>query len=190
MIFIRIICEKYGAFFDLSSFLSDRSDDSNDFNSENTFPEEEPFRNVVSESVNKVVGLQISKKLTLDATSKVLNLMNSMPEANIKLPEDPRAIKSYSHQQINYKFFLKCTQCDELVEDKTNFLAIYQLGLVYRISLDQMENSLARIVNTLEIQSKTNLVELQYDMYSMSQQRICFGSIQDFRLWAYYRRVL
>lgn len=52
-----------------------------------------------------------------------------------------------------------------------------------------MENSLARIVNTLEIQSKTNLVELQYDMYSMSQQRICFGSIQDFRLWAYYRRV-
>lgn len=119
MIFIRIICEKYGAFFDLSSFLSDRSDDSNDFNSENTFPEEEPLRNVVSESVNKVVGLQISKKLTLDATSKVLNLMNSMPEANIKLPEDPRAIKSYSHQQINYKFFLKCTQCDELVEDKT-----------------------------------------------------------------------
>lgn len=73
---------------------------------------------IVSQKINRVVDLQIENKLTHQATSNIVKLLNQ-ENTKVKLPENKRAIKSQAYDDLQYEFFLKCEQCDEIIEHNT-----------------------------------------------------------------------
>lgn len=104
--------------FDLINFLD--SDSSEDL--EENLLERKSHKDFMSTTVNKVVDVQVKNHLSYEATSSVVKLMNNMPNSELKLPEDVKSIKSYSIQELDHKFFVKCEECDELVEHNTKCL--------------------------------------------------------------------
>lgn len=74
--------------------------------------------NIVSQKINRVVDLQIESKLTHQATSKIVKLLNQ-ENTEIKVPENKQAIKAHAYDDLEYNFFFKCEQCDEIVEHNT-----------------------------------------------------------------------
>lgn len=105
--------EEHSDDVEVLTFLNNMSDDSSE---EET--QQKP-QNIVSRLVNNALELQIKKRLTKQATSDIIKLMNNMPGAKIRLPHRTTSITAYSNKEIDYKFFLKCEQCDEFVEDNT-----------------------------------------------------------------------
>lgn len=84
--------------------------------SENMMEYRNSPRNIVHQRLEKVVDLQLNNKFSLKATSSVVKLMNTLPNSDLHLPESVKAIKQHLNYKINYKFYIKCEQCDELVE--------------------------------------------------------------------------
>lgn len=91
------------------------SDNSSDEDIANYF-QKERGKNLISSKLDEVNQLQIEKRLSYQATSSVVKLMNGMPSASIKLPTSTTAIRKYSSDKIKFKFLIKCEECDDFVE--------------------------------------------------------------------------
>lgn len=111
---LKSIYDKMDSEF-LYSNSSEYSDD-DDFE-ENLFRKKSSF-NIVSQKINRVVDLQIENKLTHQATSNIVKLLNQ-EHTDIKLPENKQAIKALAYEDLEYNFFLKCEQCNEIIEHNT-----------------------------------------------------------------------
>lgn len=91
------------------------SDNSSDEDIANYF-QKERGRNLITSKLDEVNQLQIEKRLSYQATSSVVKLMNGMPSASIELPTSTTAIRKYSSDKIKIKFLIKCEECDDFVE--------------------------------------------------------------------------
>lgn len=155
-------CEIYEFLENISSDCS--SDD------EQSLLKKESRSNIVVEKINKVVDTQIQNKLSHEATCSVVKLLNEHNN-RIKLPESKGAIKAYAYDENEYKFFMKCLECDEMIEHdtkctkcerlmridskKNNFLVYFQLEhQIKRI----LERHLETIINYLNRDHESDTV--------------------------------
>lgn len=112
---------------EFSGFLqNDSSGFSSDDDCEQTLPKTKSSSNVVVQTINKVVDVQIQNKLSHQATCSVVKLLNSHNN-DIKLPENKSAIKAYAYDENDYKFFVKCLDCDEMIEHDTKCIKCQRL---------------------------------------------------------------
>lgn len=95
--------------FDLVDFLASDSESDSDFEFDDEIP---TSRNICSEKTHEIVQMQIKNRLSHKATSRVANLINSMPNMSIKIPSNP--IKNV-HSDINFDIIFNCENCDEII---------------------------------------------------------------------------
>lgn len=148
---------------EISEFFENCSNGfSSDEDCEQTLLKKKPSSNIVVQKINKVVDIQIQNKLSHQATCSVVKLLNDHNN-EIKLPEDKRAIKAYAYDENDYKFFVKCLECDEMIEHdtkcvkcqrlmkidskKNNFLVYFQLEIQIKRILERHLDAIIKYLN-------------------------------------------
>lgn len=107
------------------------SDDDTDFNlvdflkisasedeEEEDSPHEKNPRNMVNKLIDQVAIQQIKEKMTYKGAAKMVNLMNSMPNAAVQIPLNRENIKNHASKAFDHRILVFCEQCDDLVEEK------------------------------------------------------------------------
>lgn len=103
--------------FDLVKFLtvSESEDDE-----EEELLTERTQRNDVNKLIDQVAIEQIKEKMTYKGAAKMTSLMNSMPNAAIKIPLNRKNIKKHASKAFGYRVLVHCEICDDLIEEKKN----------------------------------------------------------------------
>lgn len=114
--------------FDMVKFLEIESDDE---------IEDEPMsmkrrrRNEICEKVNEIGHIQIKKRLSYEATTSVVKLMNGMPNVGITLPVQKKALKALMYRDIEFKILFNCVKCDEIFESETKSSKCLKCGHIF-----------------------------------------------------------
>lgn len=95
----------------LSYFLDSSSGDDDDGITDNR-----QQKGLMEKKIAEVTKLQIETKLSYSATSKVLKIMNKMPNTSIQLPTDPKSIRNITSSSLQSICLIKCETCNDLVE--------------------------------------------------------------------------
>lgn len=94
---------------DVVQFLATNSDSDSDSEDERKI---QRSKNVNSQKCNEIVQMQIKSRLSHKATSRVTELINSMPNVSIKIPKNPM---KYVTREIDFHILFNCESCDEIV---------------------------------------------------------------------------
>lgn len=85
---------------------------------------EKTRKNVVNELTDKIAIEQIKEKMSYKGAAKMASLMNSMPNAAVKIPLHRENIKKHASKAFDHRILVFCEQCDDLVEEKKNAMAV------------------------------------------------------------------
>lgn len=103
------VCEESDSEDDIVNFLkvstdSEDDDDEVEVNSRS--------KNIISAKCDDIIQMQIKNRISHKATSRIVNLLNSMPGISIKLPKNP--IK-HIETEIKFQVLFNCDSCNEIV---------------------------------------------------------------------------
>lgn len=100
--------------FDLVSFLSKSESD----DEEEEVRNEIKRNNIVDDLIDKVAIHQVKQKMTYKGTANMVDMMNSMPNAAVKIPLNRQNIKHHANKAFDHRILVFCERCDNLVEEK------------------------------------------------------------------------
>lgn len=92
---------------DVVNFLACDSDSDCESNDKKQEP-----KNIISEKCSEVVQMQIKNRMSHVSTARMTDLMNSMPNASIKIPKNPM---KYVATNIDFQILFNCESCDDIV---------------------------------------------------------------------------
>lgn len=100
--------------FNLADFLEYSSDSDEDYVEAII----KPRVSAVNTQIHKISRVQIKHKISYEGTREVIELINNIPDAAIRLPENKRSLQQISCDSsiLQPIFLVFCKTCDELVE--------------------------------------------------------------------------